>query len=284
MMDSHDLTPVTRISGDRYDAPVPSGWKCAVFSDEMVLVDEIKRARIIIHSHSYAQLSELRLEICRLPDLWDIHLETAGASEAIAENAIAINLNGTRAGQPMWARLIATLSPFGGGSFILAITESMDDFDEVAKAADSVTKGMTYRKGDVSELAEYLSDMYEDRQGIQVLLLRNGVFARRSQGDYIASAETPYEEVIPAWGIAASRNPFGTWIAIGNRKEGTIIATCEDASRESISYWVIEESGGKPLVVKLNGRKFNPIPGYHRKGIMDWIRLLPRQPKLSVVR
>ncbi len=283
-MGTHDLTSVIRIIGDHYDASVPPGWEYVVFSDEIVLLDEGKHARILIRPHPFSELGELDLEMHRLPDLWDFRLETAGASETIAENAVAINLNGTRAEQPTWARLIATLSPFGGGAFILVTTRSIDDFDEVAEAADTVVKGMTYRKGDVSQLMDYLSDMYEDHQGTQMLLLRNGVFARKSQGGYIASTETPYEEVIPAWGIAAGRNPFGTWTVIGNRKEGTIIATCEDASRESISYRVVEESRGKPLVIKLNGRKFSPIPGYHRKGIMDWIRLLPRQPKLSGIR
>jgi len=284
-MGTHDVVSVTRvIIGDHYDASVPPGWEYAVFSDEIVLLDEGKHSRILIRPHPFSELGELDLEMHRLPDLWDFRLETAGDLETISENAIAINLNGTRAEQPTWVRLIATLSPFGGGAFILATTGSIDDFGEVAKAADIVATGMTYRKGDVSQLMDYLSDMYEDHQGTQMLLLRNGVFARKSQGGYIASAETPYDEVIPAWGIAAGRNPFGTWTAIGNRKEGTIIATCEDASRESISYRVVEESRGKPLVIKLNGRQFRPIPGYHRKGIMDWIRLLPRQPKLSGIR
>jgi len=180
-------------------------------------------------------------------------------------------------------RLIGTLSPYGGGAFVLAVDPSGDPRDRVADEVDTIVSRMRYFRMDDS-VAEFISGMYEDSQNNQFLLLSGGVFVKRIRGHHLTYNTNAYQESAEPWGMAATPEACGTWTVTGNRKQGTIAVSYDDGSTEFIDYLVTNQSTVKPVKMKLSGRDVRPIPDSRHPEIMQQVNLVIENRQRRAVR
>jgi len=270
----------TRVRCRYFEFPVPIGWQYTVYSDEIIL--RHGETTIQIYPHAYPALTSLPRAMMRSGsrDL-NISLTPRGVPKPISQDSVAVNLEGI---DGETARFVGTLSPYGGGAFVFAVSPSGEPWKELSKKTDAIALGMKYFRIDESELAEFVSGTYEDNQGNQFLLLGGGVFAKRIKGHHLTYDSNAYQESVEPTGMAAESEPFGTWTVTGDRKQGTITVAYDDGSREFIDYLVTKQSDVKPLKMKLSGRDVKPIPDSRHPEIMQRVSLVIENPQRRAAR
>ncbi|GEM_PF-5228998 len=251
-----------KIGCDSYRFPVPQGWEYGVSERDICLTSSTISAWIIIFPHEHASIGELDKYIQPEASNGDMQLKRQGHIELINDTTIAVNLNGAIAGIPVRARLIGTLSPYGGGAYILTITKfdlfNIDEFlQQVTATADIIAGQMEYLPIDFPELKRHLSGLYANQKGNRFILLNDGTFGRRFKGKYTGFTDTPYGERVKAWGMASWSAIWGKWTVRGNDLNGTITAKYPDGSRETLAYHILNKSDGQPDTIKLNGKIYN---------------------------
>jgi len=262
-------TAETRVRCRYFEFSVPTGWQYTVYSDEIVL--RRGETTIRIYPHTYDTLTSLQ-RVTRLgPRNLNISLTPQRVPKAISKDSVVVNLEGL---DGETARFVGTLSPYGGGVFIFAVSPSGEPWEELSNQTDAIALGMNYFRMEESGLAEFVSGMYEDSQGNQFLLLGGGVFAKRIKGHHLTYDSNAYQESVEPEGMAAESEPFGTWTVTGNRKDGTIAVSYDDGSREFIDYLVTNQSNVKPVNLKLSGRDVKPIPDSRHPDIMQRVNLV----------
>lgn len=259
------IRPLT-IRSDHYEFPLPQGWKYLLFPDEIILTRNDICARITVRPHMYSSFSDLTMELMDKP--WDPATirSMQGRVKQISKDALAINFTDILGKQKLEGRVITTVSEYGGGAIILAITESLAYFDEIVHTADAIAREIRYREVDNSEIVVYLSGLYDSGDGDRMAMLRDGTYARRGDRPPVAFRKTPYGEFVPARGMAAEASAVGNWSVIGDRTSGELMIAYKDGSGEWMGYYITHQANEKPDNIKFNGIPYKLISARHPRG------------------
>jgi hypothetical protein len=146
---------------------------------------------------------------------------------------IAGDYEGEYDGLHVKARWAGSLSPWGGGAFIISSARPQYFTPELAALADSMVRGIEYFKGDYEEMTRFFTGTWEasgDAPGI-IELMPDGT-CRGIESD--AGSAGP--------GAAAARSSM-KWTILGNRFEGALIITGEAGAPLYVEYRVRSEKG-----------------------------------------
>jgi hypothetical protein len=180
-----------------------------------------------------------------------VHLMPAGAVSQRSERVLTVGITGTMQGQQVKGHGIGTLSPHGGGAFILAITTPEQYGQQLAGAADAVAAGMQFVRIDASDLIRHFSGRWASYSGgsgggtlRNLSLYPNGTFSDGSETSYSTQYSSDGWQVgdvsLGATGVNGSR---GRWTVRGTRQAGQIVLSWPDGDQSVIEYHVHVERG-----------------------------------------
>ncbi len=254
-------TQALKTGCDSYRFSVPKGWECSASDNDICLTSTTVPAWIVIFPHTHDSIDEVDRYIQKESTDSYMQLKQQGDVQLLDATTIEVKFVGAIAGMPVRVNILGTLSPYGGGSYILAIIKfdlyNLDEFlDEVTDITNTIIKQMEYLKPDDRNLKIYLSGLYENQKGNRIILLSEGVFGRRCSSTYEGFTETIFGERVKAWGMASWSAVWGDWVIKGNTKNGAITAKYDDGSKEILAYQIVNEDKGRPWKIKFNGKTY----------------------------
>jgi hypothetical protein len=220
---------------------IPQGWLYQQTEEGVVLGHNTIAGMILVMPHMSSSLQEVKAEMEGGMVEEGLQLYLKSRLSPIGNNIIAGEYEGTADFQQVKAHCLGTLSPHGGGAFIIALTTPEQYGVSLTRPADSIAKSMRYTRAEASDLIAHFAGTWANYSGstlTSVTLAPNG--------DYFSQSESSYSGNLSgggAWSTYGQNQADGRWTARGNRERGTIIITYRDGSREIINYQVFVEKG-----------------------------------------
>jgi hypothetical protein len=207
---------------------------------------------IVVAPHEAANLEQATAQMQEGITEEGVALYPAGAvARHEGENALVVEYSGVFEGQQAKARGIGTLSPHGGGAFILAITTPESFGPELTAAADEIAAAVRYFRVDVSDLVQHFAGRWASYSGNSGGgTLSNLTF--NPDGSFVDDSETSYnmntssdgwgtpDTNVGATGVNRSR---ARWTVRGTREAGLITIHLPDGGESTIEYRVFVERG-----------------------------------------
>jgi hypothetical protein len=223
-----------------YKIYIPSGWKYQKNGNTLILGHNKIAGAIFVFPYILNNINQVRNNLIQGISNKSMSLIISGSPVLLKNNILSANYTGIANGNRIKAKGFGTLSPYGGGAFILAITSPEKFSKEIEYAALTLTQGIRYIKttGSKSNLMQHFAGTWKtssrNTETIAVLY-PNGRFAMRYSSSYSGNQGS--------WGAANDQNNSGRWTVRGNKTQGVLILTYSNGNQESINYQVHVEKG-----------------------------------------
>ncbi len=217
---------------------VPEGWKFKKGANVIILGHNRIAGAIFVFPHILNNISQVRNNLAQGISNESMNLYLSGNIVSVSSSILSGDYSGTLNGTTVKAKGYGTLSPYGGGAFIIAITTPDKYGEELVSAALLLTKGITYTRTQNSNLMQYFAGTWKtvtkNTETIAVLY-PNGRFSMRYSSAYSGNNG--------GWGAAGDENSSGRWTVRGNRRQGVLILTYASGGQETINYYVHTKNG-----------------------------------------
>lgn len=224
----------------------PSGWKYQKGPNGAVLGHDTIPGMILVFPHMASNFQEMLRQMQEGLQEDGTRLSPAGQLVRISDTAVAGEYMGIQQGQQVKARGIGTLSPHGGGAYILALTTPQQFSPQLANAADLIARSMQYSTAQVSHLVPNFAGtwvtMTRSTQ-TSVVLAPDGTYAMRYESSYSGQFHSSAGVQTGAWGTARDDVERGRWTVRGTREQGVIVLTSQEGKTTTLEYRVHVERG-----------------------------------------
>ncbi len=229
----------------------PQGWKARSDQSGAILGHDTIPGMILVFPHHAASLQDVARQMQEGLVEEGVQLTPAGAIQPRGERMLAGEYAGVVQGERAKGKGIGTLSPHGGGAYILAVSTPEKFSDGIARAAEAIARGIQYIKVDVSDLVRHFAGMWASYSGgsgggtlSNLTFYPDGSFSDTSETSYSIEYssdgwQTP-DTSLGATGVSSSR---ARWTVRGTKQAGQIIITAPDGSESVIEYRVFVEKG-----------------------------------------
>jgi hypothetical protein len=130
---------------------VPAGWKHQKQQNVHMLGHDTIPGMVIITPHTFSSVQEVMASASEpLYQGQDGQLMVSGQPTPLANNIIAADYGGHMQGKQARGRIVAVLSPFGGGVLIMAGTEASSYGPQHAQLAEGIARSMQFSKPEMS--------------------------------------------------------------------------------------------------------------------------------------
>mgnify|MGYP001827397471 FL=1 len=171
------------------------------------------------------------------------YLMLQGEVAAKGERILAGDYMGIMDGQQAKARGFGTLSPHGGGAFILAISTPEMLGDELVSEAEKISNSLIYKKMETSGLAMHFSGRWASfttNTSTWMQFYPDGTYDEQYESSYSGELSEGGN-----WGAYGGEKAKGRWTVQGNRDQGRITVRLANGNEVYYDYRVHEERGEK---------------------------------------
>ena len=249
----------------------PSGWKWKRDYSGTILGHDKIPGMILVIPHQLEDLESLTRQMQEGLREEGVVLRPSGQLIRMQQDVLAMEFTGVMDGQQVKGRAYGTLSPYGGGAFVLGFTTPEKYGEGVVEAAGVIPTAMSYFKVNVSELIRHFAGMWAYYSGgsgggtlINYEFYPDGTFSDTSEtsysGEYSSDGWSSPDSYFGATGVNQNR---ARWTVRGNLQQGLILITYPNGNERSIEYRVYME-GGKTYSREyvFNGRHFSKRKDY----------------------
>lgn len=229
----------------------PKGWKFRKDPNNVLLGHDIIAGMIVVFPHQVSGMQALAQQMQEGLVEQGVFLKLSSQLSQKGNSLLSGEYTGTVQGQKARGHGIGTLSPHGGGAYILAVTTPERFGKEIAEAAIAIAESMRYFKVDVSHLMRIFVGRWASYSGISGGgTLTNYTFY--PDGSFLEEGETSYssEYSSSGWTMPDSyAAAVGTdsrrarWTVRGSERQGQIIITSPGGAEGVIDYQVYVEKG-----------------------------------------
>jgi len=237
----------------------PAGWKYQKGSQGVTLGHDTIPGMILVMPHAIKDLATLRAQMQQGIVDAGVQFTLAGQLEPIGDNALAGVYDGIMQGARVKARSIGTISPYGGGAFVVALTLPEKFDPPILEAAAAIARGMRYVKSDISEMTRYFAGIWKSyTPGAEktVTLALNGEFYDNTEASFTGSLRDYNGNTTVGWGSASQTQATGRWAVRGTREQGVITFTPANGQPMDVTYRVHIENGQPTNAYEFNGVLF----------------------------
>ena len=224
----------------------PAGWKSQKTAQGIILGHDAIAGMILIFPHQMTDFQTVQTQMQSGINEAGTQLTLTGGLQQIGDNAVAGDYTGTFNGQQVKVRGVGTLSPHGGGAYILAVTAPDKYTGEIARAADAIAAGMEYSRPQTSDLMQAFAGtwatMTKNTQ-TRVTLAPDGGYFENYEASYSGSSSDGLGNQDMGWGTARNDQAQGRWAARGSREQGVITITYNNGNATTVEYRVHVENG-----------------------------------------
>jgi hypothetical protein len=224
----------------------PRGWKFQKGPQGAVLGHDTIAGMILVIPHMTANLQLVQQEMQEGLVEEGTQLHLAGKLVTMDRSSFAGEYQGIYQGQQVKARGIGTLSPFGGGAYIIALTIPSKYGLELSGAAETIARNMKYFQVNVSGLVSHFSGTWVHTTGSTttwVTMAPTGEFSTNYEAGYWGQLNDQLGNQTGNWDVNSSEKSQGRWTVRGNREQGNIIITYPNGSETYVQYRVHVEKG-----------------------------------------
>ena len=217
----------------------PKGWKFQQDSKGVLLGHVTIAGVFLVIPHYLTCLRAVRTQMKQGLHEQGTSIRPTGAITARGKNMLAVECGGVTQGQTAKGRAIGTLSPYGGGAFIIAVTTPAKYGAPIRNAATAIARRMRYFKTGSAKLARIFVGRWANYSGGSGGgTLRNYTF--RANGTFSDDRETSYnintpDSNIGAFGKGGNR---ARWKVHGGERRGRILLFFPNGNRGHIDYKV----------------------------------------------
>jgi hypothetical protein len=224
----------------------PDGWKFQKNGSGAILGHDTIAGMIIIMTHMAGNLQEVQDQLQKGLQEEGIQLSLTGTLQPLGDNILAGDYEGIANGQQVKARGFGTLSPYGGGAFIIAVTIPEKYGSPLTTPAEAIAKSMQYFKVEASELMQHFAGTWVNsttNTETQMTLAPDGSYFENYEASYSGGFSNQYGSDLGGWGTARQDQGQGRWTVRGDRQQGSIIITKKDGGQIVLEYKVHVENG-----------------------------------------
>ena len=252
----------------------PDGWVERHDRNGVVMGHGTIGGMILVYPHREESLEGLRQSMVGPIEEETMSFTLKGALDVSGGNRLRGTYTGTYEEQPAQALGVATLSPYGGGAIIIAITSPDQDARDLFAAADAVATGMHYSEVQRSAADEFLAKTYSSYSSSRTSsslssterylnLCADGTFSWKKESFTSVNRDAAtYGDAGELRGSVLWKGKGeGTWAAEGDEASGTLILTYHNGEVVRMRYEVStnpHDCGGYGCAVKFDGRLYHP--------------------------
>jgi len=219
----------------------PQGWQSQKNQEGIFLGHNTLAGLLIVLPHMSENMQQLKQEMINGINEEGNSLKLSGTLSSSGNNMFEGEYTGQMDGTQVKARGIGTLSPYGGGAFIIAVSTPEKYGTEIQNAAISIAQNLTYFKASGGELMPHFAGKwtnYTKNTSTWVTLYPDGTYGEQYESSY---SSDPSQDV--AWGTAGQSNRAGRWIVRGNKEQGQIIVNLRNGNEIVYNYRVHISNG-----------------------------------------
>ena len=219
----------------------PSGWQSQKSTDGIYLGHNTIAGLIMVLPHMSENMQQLQQEMLRGISEEGNYLSLNGNLESMGNGVLAGEYQGMMNGTQVQARGIGTLSPYGGGAFVIALTTPEKYGDDLKNTAAKIAGSMSYFKTSADEMIKYFAGSwtnYTSHTSTSITLLPDG--------RYIENYESSYGGELydgGYWSAAGQSQDDGRWTVMGNKQQGRILVKLNNGNEITYDYKVHVKDG-----------------------------------------
>ncbi len=224
----------------------PEGWTHQQAEGVMLLGHNTIPGLIVVMPHNAKMQQELETEMRKGIQEEGVYLMLSGALNQLSGNSIIGDYSGTWDGSQVRAKGIGTLSPYGGGAFIIAVSTPDQLGKGIIAAAKTIEQNMYYAKVDVSGLMQQFSGKWTSfttNTTTWMYLYPNGIYSEQYESSYAGNFANDVGDITGNWGAYSQSDDRGKWTIRGNRDAGRIIVRLANGEELVFDYKVHSENG-----------------------------------------
>lgn len=221
----------------------PEGWKYQESGDGMIMGHTIIPGMILIFPHTLPNLQEIGQEMAKGLQEEGFYLMLDSQLSTMGNNMLAGDYQGMMDGQRARARGFGTLSPYGGGAFILAVSTPEKLGEEITRDAEYVATNIVYTKTEASDLFVHFAGpwtSFTKHTSTTILFYADGIYDEQYESSYSGKLDGGGH-----WGHYSGENAKGRWTVQGTRDQGRIHVRLSNGNEIQYDYQVHEEQGKK---------------------------------------
>ena len=229
-----------------FSFPLPKGWKQRKTGEGAILGHDEIAGMILVLPHSMRSLNDVRAQMQEGLEDEDGQLAPSGEIKSMGENLLTGEYTGFYQGEQVKATGIGTLSPHGGGAYLIAVATPEKFSSGLSSAAKTVAKSMRYKKAAASAVPSYFVGTWVNtttNTETRMTFRPDGTFSEYGEASYSGSSNDQYGNQDMAWGTANDNTSSGRWSARGTRERGVIIITYQGGKQREVQYQVHVEKG-----------------------------------------
>ncbi len=233
-------------AGWGFSFTAPKGWRARVQPQGALLGHDSIAGMILVLPHSAQNLGAMRAEMQAGLEEEDGQLVLSGELKQSGENTLSGDYTGSWQGEKTKARGIGTLSPYGGGAYVIAAAAPEKFSSRLSQAGLDLARSIRYKRVAGTGLTEHFAGTwynYTKSTATYVHLLADGTYAENYEASYSGSSSDQYGNEDLTWGTARSDQTSGRWTARGTKEQGVLVITYENGNQREIEYRVHVENG-----------------------------------------
>lgn len=217
----------------------PAGWKFRQDSKGVLLGHDSIAGVILVFPHYLTSMAAVRAQMGKGLHEQGTSLRPTGKITAMGKNKLVVECGGVAQGEQARGRAIGTLSPHGGGAFIIAVTTPQKYGAPIRNAAQAIARNLRYFKTGGAKIARIFVGMWAHYSGGSGGgTLRNYRFY--ADGTFSDDRETSYNINTPGSNIGAHGRGSNRarWKVRGNNRQGRILLFFPNGNQGHIDYRV----------------------------------------------
>ncbi len=221
----------------------PEGWSSQQTSDGLILGHQTIPGMILVFPHMLTSLPEIRQEMMNGIQDGMNYLVPGGAISVVGDGILTGDYTGIMDSQQVKGRGFGTLSPYGGGAFILAVSTPDKLGEAIIRDAGWIAGNLVYRKMETSDLVMHFAGRWAS------FTTNTSTWIQfYPDGSYDEQYESSYSGELSGggnWGAYGGENAKGKWTVQGNRDQGRITVRLFNGNEIYYDYRVHEQNGEK---------------------------------------
>ena len=214
----------------------PPGWKYQKdYQGAMLGHDEIA-GLILVIAHQASSLQEVTSEMRKGMAEEGIYLAPEGQVTQLGNNVLTGEYTGNVQGEQARARGFGTLSPYGGGAYIIAVTTPEKFGADLQGAAEALVSSIRYVPVDVAALTQnfFGTWVYISSSGST---LKNLIFSPDGSFEWIGETSFVYQTPTDVTeGYGKHPESRGRWTVRGSMDGGVITLTLPNGEQRYLEY------------------------------------------------
>jgi hypothetical protein len=223
----------------------PEGWKSQKTSEAIILGHDTIAGVIVILPHALSNIQQVQQQMEAGLSEEGVQLSLDGKIQNLGSYVVG-EYAGIVDNAQAKARSIGTLSPYGGGAFIIAVSTPDKYSNELSSAAEAIAKKMQYFKVEASDLMQNFAGTwtnYTTNTATKITLAPNGDYFDHYEASHSGNFKDGAGNDTGNWGTANQNQGQGRWAVSGNRQQGKIVIRLRDGGENVLNYKVHEEKG-----------------------------------------